>query len=178
MIQHIHIPKTGGSALAQAYATSGAINRNGHAFTLSWLKPGDDAVTIVRDPVARFVSSFNFIAARRSEESPVPWPWTEPEELARELGTDLAREVLPRIEVFTPQGHWLDGDLSRLIWVGHTETLYADFVELKAMLGLDALPLPGPAANTGPPHQPLTQQAIDAIHAHYADDYALIERLP
>ena len=175
MIQHVHIPKTGGSALAQAYATSGAINRNGHAFTLSWLKHGDDAITIVRDPVDRFVSAFNWIATYRRETSPVAWPWASPDAMALGIGSEMVDGALEGLQVFIPQSHWLDGDLARLIWVGRTETLRADYAELKARLGIhEDLPPPGPTANTGPPHQPLSERAIASVRDWYADDYELL----
>lgn len=138
----IHIPRTGGTSLAKALAPYRWIQRNGHPFRLSMLGPDDLALTIVRDPVARYLSALS-------------WAQEHPDE--------------PTDEVFRPQSWWLDGDLSRLLWVGRTETLAEDAHHLFLMLGIDA----SLGHENASPPLPSTAPDME----RYADDYALLSDL-
>ena len=164
--QLIHIPKTAGTALASALGR--AVHRNGHPFRLSHLKPGDLAITVVRDPVERFRSAFAWSARQQL------WRWPSADALALD-GPELTDDV------FKPQSWWLDGELGRLLWVGRTETLDADVRGLASLLGIGDIRLPMPGSverNATPhPHPPLSAEALEALRERYADDYALLEDL-
>ena len=151
-LHQLHIPRTGGTALAHALSPYQWIQRDGHPFRLSMLGPDDLAITIVRDPVARY-------------QSAVAWAARHPDE--------------PTDEVFRPQSWWLDGDLSRLLWVGRTETLDEDAEHLFLMLGIEAtLPVAGPERNASPePHPPMSPEAEAFIRVHYAEDYSLLSAI-
>jgi len=168
VIQLLHIPKTGGTALWSALSGSGAVHRNGHTFILSHLRQGDEAITILRDPAARFVSAFWWMALRHL------WPWADPDAMARGIGTAKVDDTLRRTLVFLPQAHWMDAD-TPLLWVGHTESLATDATRLGTLLGC---PMDLPRSNVGEyPPSPLSATATDNIRAFYADDYALLTRL-
>lgn len=165
MIQQLHVPRTGGTALATGLAACRATHRQGHTFRLSHLRPGDMAIVIVRDPVQRFLSAWAWDTRHLR-------PWDSPDEL-------LLEHEIPDTEVFRPQSWWLDGDLGRLLWVGRTETLDADVRSLGALLGTRvALPASGAERNASPlPHPPLSDAALAVVRERYADDYRLLDDL-
>jgi len=160
--QFVHIPKTGGSALRQALGYLDLDMRYpGHRYPISAFPKEDEVITIVRDPVDRFVSAF-WHARPMGWESPEPFALAMP---------DYHMDLL----VFRPQVAWIDSDRP-LLWVGHTETLEADFERLRPMFRRGCAPLlPRPPAHYPPPD--LSQQALDNIRDYYADDYALLARL-
>lgn len=130
----IHIPKTGGTSLAAVLPRW--VQRNGHPFRLSMLEPDDLAITVMRDPVARYQSGLAYLAR-----------------------TPSASEE----EVMRPQSWWLDGDLGRLLWVGRTDRLEEDARHLFLMLGIEA---EVPRLNASPtPHPPVDEAAVRARYA-------------
>lgn len=155
----VHIPKTGGTALAAALGPR--VRRPGHGLVLSDVPPGADVITIVRDPIERFVSAFWHIANARL------FPWASPDHLARELPEDEMRAL-----VFRPQTTWLDAD-RELAWVGHTETLEQDFEQLRDIMGLP----PECALPPRPPRRDvrLSKASIGNLVAYYASDYRWLE---
>lgn len=141
----VHIPRTGGLALTEALRGSG-IRAGGHNVLP---EPGEDCITILRDPVARFVSAYDH-----------QQPDLDIEELARDpsLGGWF----------FQPAARWLDGLTP--VWVGHTETLAADVDRL----GVGPLPA---GYNASTRRSSLSPDGIAAVRRYYAEDYDLLERL-
>lgn len=169
MLELVHIPKTAGTALA--WATRGTVHHNGHSVTLRLLRRTGPAITIVRDPVARFLSAFDWVATRQL------FRWATPDEMARNL-EDAGNEM--HHIVFRHQSYWLDDDLARLVWVGHTETLDTD-VEALAELTGQPIELPPPGhdkRNEARNRYALSSEGEEKVRARYADDYALLARLP
>lgn len=152
-ITFVHIPRTGGLGLTEALRGSG-VSAMGHRPRASTV---DDAITIVRDPVARFISAYDHQR-----------PDVDIEELAQDpsLGGWF----------FDRQTAWLD-DEKPLLWVGHTETLDRDFERLGSLLGLpDARLTPG--YNASRSHSTLSPEGAASVRTWYAEDYALLARLP
>jgi hypothetical protein len=92
MVHFIHIGKTGGSAVRNAFEESSILNgryllnypylfhMHGHEFTLEDCPSGEFVFFTVREPVSRFVSSFY---SRKREGRPKNYnPWTEDERTA------------------------------------------------------------------------------------------------
>lgn len=148
----VHIPRTGGLALTEALRGTGVVAR-GHALRLSMV---GEAITIVRDPIARFISAYDH---------------QRPDIDIEELAQDPSRGGW----FFDPMTAWLDVDRP-LLWVGHTETLAADVARLWDLLGfVGHLPA---GYNASRQHSTLSPEGQAAVRAWYADDYALLERLP
>ncbi len=168
----MHIPKTGVTAVGSALAGLG-INRQGHSFQLTHMRHGDRALVIVRDPLRRFVSAYDWLV---DHDETFAFPTADSLALDME-GAWLAQ---PReLELFKPLTWWLFDAatvLSKASWIAHTETLDEDY----ARLGIGApLPLHGaPARNEGTHHSTLSPAAADALREWYAEDYELLEALP
>ena len=160
MIYQVHIPKTGGTALATAIGPFG-VRRPGHDLKLSGVPKEDTAITIVRDPLERFVSAFWHVATRKL------FPWNSPNALALKM-PDFEMSSL----VFRPQVTWLDSNHD-LLWVGNTATLGHDFLRLKRLLGLpeDVHLAPRPPKR----EVRLSSRAITNLRSFYAADYQLLE---
>jgi len=164
VIRFVHVPKTGGVALREAL--TGHIACDGHLTTLASAQEAD-AITIVRDPVERYISAFWWLATKTL------WPWPSPDAMARQMGTKLVDDAFLRYMVLWRQTHWINADRP-LLWIGHTESLSEDTARLGPLLGLT---LSLPRRNVGRyPHQPLSPAALDTIRWFYADDYALLDR--
>lgn len=160
MIHFVHIPKTGGTALAAALGNR--VYRPGHHLRLSMVPSDEAAITILRDPVERYISAFGHMP--NGELS-------SPEEMALALDAPIDHDV------YRPQSYWIDSD-HPLAWVGFTETLDQDVRALEDIVGAHLeLPKSGYARNAGPPHQPLSYAAEEIVRLWYADDYELLERL-
>lgn len=151
MTTFVHIPRTGGLGLTEALKGSGIVAQ-GHRFKLSNV---GEAITIVRDPVDRFISCYDHI----KPDIPIE---------------DMARDPDMGGWFFAPMTAWLDVD-KPLLWVGHTETLASDFERLRDLLGLTA-DLPA-GYNASRQHSTLSTEGRAAVRAWYADDYALMEAL-
>lgn len=170
-VQFIHIPKTGGCALSAAVRKH--VRLNGHRVRLSMVPAEDQPITILRDPVARFLSAYNWHRVHAGAARKEP-QWPSADALAHELGAGLLLSDV----IWLPQGHWLDRDRP-FLWVGRTETLDADVERLSDLLGvrLDLPPHGDPRRNEGPPHEALTPDNEAAVRHHYRTDYDLIARL-
>lgn len=167
MIQLIHIPKTGGTALA--HALHGVAHHNGHSVTLSTLRRPGPVITIVRDPVARFVSAFWWMAEHHL------WPWASPDDMAAGIGSEAVDARLRDTLVFWPQSHWLDAD-TPLLWTGHTETLDTDVLALADLIAVPViLPTSGRERNAGRRAAPMSPAGAAAVRDFYAADYRLME---
>jgi len=166
----LHIPKTGGTALA--LALYGHVVRHGHTVRLDALPAGGQAIVFVRDPVARFVSAFDF--ARRADEQNRDGYFRQVEAFASV--SDFALRGDHGHPIFRPLTWWLD-DLAdpRLYFVGRTEHLERDFAVLASLMGLHDRNLPPLPAHPG---STLSAMAEAYIRERYADDYALLEDLP
>jgi len=186
-IVQLHIPKTGGSALRAALRGTGA-KRWGHSYVLG---PRDEEagrdgyrynvgqadgarfLVTVRDPVRRFVSAYAWSRDRLGHRG-----YPDADSLAR----DLNREALGNV-VFQPQVDWLIS-AERLaqpdiLWIGHTETLAADFERLRAILGLDdshQLPAVGDVKRNASRYSDTLSPLGEAnVRDWYAEDFRLLE---
>ena len=182
MLHQLHIPKTGGLALA--HGLDGHIHRFGHGTTLRAIP--DPAVTIVRDPIARFVSAWD-MCARQGKHFKVEysrWPTASLAAVSEEAMAWLAEKYL---HAFYPLTWWLesaDYARSRLWYIAHTETLDADFAVICERLGLEGLHLPAIGdqhrndhAQHGSSKSVLDADAAIALREYYDDDYRLLEEL-
>lgn len=167
MLRFVHVPKTGGVALREALAPLGLDFRcDGHLTTLSSAQE-DDVITVAREPLARYVSAFWWLATKTL------WPWPSPDAMARQMGrSTLVDNAFKRYMVLWPQTHWIDADRP-LLWHGRTETLEADSARLWPLLGLS---VDLPRRNVGRyPESPLSEQAEANLRDFYAADYAMLE---
>jgi len=173
MLRLLHAPKTGGTALAWALRGTG-VRRCGHSKTLADMASYDCVLTVVRDPVARFCSIWGWLMKTYPARAMTPEALLERDML--DIGQGL--------DIMAPQSHWL-GPAERLLelafWIGHTETLDADFARLRRLMGLGpgyVLPPHGHKnRNEGPPAVQLHPQTIDRIRERYAIDYQLLEEI-
>jgi len=101
VINYLHIGKTGGTAIREAFGDKSwsgfFVKRHKHSVILRDIKDGEKIIFAVRDPVSRFVSAFN---SRLREGLPKYFnPWTEdekkvfslfktPQELAISISSD------------------------------------------------------------------------------------------
>ncbi len=154
MTVFVHIPRTGGLALQMATRAT-EVRYGGHEARHSRIdRP---VITIVRDPVARFVSCFDHYGHNL--------PGVGIEELAR----DPSRGGW----FFAPMVTWLDCPCPYL-WVGHAETLEQDVERLRAIVpGVGPLP----RYNESRQRSTLSPEGEAAVRAWYAADYALLERI-
>ena len=163
----IHIPRTAGTALAQAL--HGAVTRHGHTVTLASLPPDARAIAFLRDPVARFVSAWDFAhdANERNRDGYFRLGYPTAEELALALDPDVMAQ-----EVFRPQVSWVpDLTDARLLFVGRTEHLYRDFLRACDLLGLSGRSLP---AYVPPTRSQLSAGAIVSLLGFYREDVELL----
>ena len=165
MLRFVHVPKTGGVALREALAPLGLrFCCDGHLTTLASAQE-EDVITIVRDPIARFISAFWWLTTKTL------WPWSSPDVMACRMGSStLVDNAFARYMVLWRQTHWIDSDRP-LLWMGHTETLEADASRLWPLLGLDVR-LPRRNVGRYPPAE-LSKRALANLRDFYAADYAL-----
>lgn len=178
----MHIPKTGGSALAAALGPH--VHRMGHNVTLGRIPLWPPIVTIVRDPVARWVSGFDMVSRQKHMPQWERWPdasavATDPEAL------EWARERWR--PVFEPLTYWMPDAayaLQRLWYVAHTETLDEDFRVITEAIGATECRMPTPDDERrnaldvhGGAKSTLTDEAEAALRAYYAEDYELLAGL-
>ena len=175
----MHVPKTGGVALSHALGRH--VHRMGHETTLEALPIWPPIITIVRDPVARWVSAFDMVT-RQKRHVPEFDRWPDATTAA------LDPEALAWLEsywgrAFTPQTHWLRDAryaLTRCWYIAHTETLDDDFETIRDAIGAPECVMPIKAAlrNANQADKSrVTPEAEAAIRVHYAADYELLEGL-
>jgi len=176
----LHIPKTGGTALA--HALDRYVHRMGHETRLEALPLWPPIVTVVRDPVERWVSAWDMCFRQKKHISEYErWP------SASEAALDP--EALAWLEsywrrAFTPQTYWLRDSryaLKRCWYIAHTETLTSDFEAIRDVIGAVGCEMPaeGSRRRNGNPAEKsvLTSEAERALREHYFDDYTLLEGL-
>jgi hypothetical protein len=165
-LHFLHVGKTGGTALKQAFRRTGMpetpygpIKLHRHAFRLHELPPGDHVIFCVRDPIARFVSGFY---SRFTKGQPrYYFEWTEreriaferfgtPQQLAKSLASDDEEErghaeaAMTQIRHLRPMQRYVGAPkqvrehLKQVVYIGRQETLSTDWEQIKGLLGLPA----------------------------------------
>lgn len=156
-VHFLHIRKTGGMAIraalkpvAEAFGTRLAP----HKTRLADVAAPERAFFFVRDPVVRFVSGFN--SRLRMGRPLLDRPWNDGEarafaafQTANALAEALARDDPAALDAMgtirhinQPLSYWIGSEelvrscLDRIVWIGWTQTLAADFEEIKRRLGL------------------------------------------
>lgn len=176
----LHIPKTGGLALWDALDGQG--HRLGHLTRLR--QAPDPVITIVRDPVDRWVSAHD-MCSRQFRHLPESARWPTADSFA--LDAEGMRWLEARFEhAFFPLVWWLetaDYARERCWYICHTETLDADWEVVRRMIGSErSLPAIGQQHRNdhlqhGTPKSVLSSAAIAALREWYADDYLLLDGL-
>ncbi len=201
MIHLLHLPKTGGSALAEAlwpYRLDYRIEIHGHRTTLADIPEQEVAIFSVRDPLSRFCSGFNSRLRQGRPRNDVPWSEREaaafarfatPNDLAeglcaadedRRRQAEAAVEAIPHL---APLRQWIGSraqvdarrDATHIL---AQASLDADFEALKLTLGLPAeatLPADPVRAHRTPPgfSTALSAPGRRAVMAFYRDDYPI-----
>ena len=176
----LHVPKTGGVALATALGRH--VVRMGHDMRLEDYPLWPPIISIVRDPVARWISAWDMTyQPNRNIPEYVRWP------TANDAALDP--EALAWLEsywgrAFWSQCYWLRDavyTLSRCWYIAHTETLDEDFAIIRDAIGAMGCEMPARTSGRRNANQGvksiLTPVAETAIRAHYHDDYALLRGL-
>lgn len=172
----MHIPKTGGAALGSALGRH--VHRMGHETRLESMPLWPPIITIVRDPVARWVSAWDMVLQKRHPPEYERWP----------TATDAALqpEALAWLEdywgrVFTPQTYWLRDPAyawKRCWYIAHTETLDDDFLTIREAIGASGEMPTGTRRNAYQGEKStLTPEAETALREWYAADYELLKGL-
>jgi len=179
-LRHLHIPKTGGSAIRWAlrYSNVGTEPID-HSLRLCDLAPDEEAIVAVRDPVARFVSAYD--GERRLVGTVrVRWPTVD----------DAAQDIPALIEHYKvwkapyPLVYWLHDAATvarKVRYLLHTERLDEGWdVVRREQRNIRKLPQDGHRNN----HELYRQQksrpsaeTIATLRDFYAADYELLEAI-
>jgi hypothetical protein len=174
-----------------------------HRFRFADLRRGHKAVFALRDPVSRFLSGYYsrlrkgapryFIEWSAKEAQAFEW-FPTPQALAEALAE--SGEARRRAEfamgaiahVSRPMTYWtgkpsyLRRRLDKVLYVARQETLEEDWEKLKELLDIprdQMLPKDDVRAHrtayAPDDDRTLSDRALEALHAWYADDYALLE---
>jgi len=180
VINLLHIPKTGGTALR--WGLDGYVEKWHHDHVITDLP--DPVVTVLRDPVDRFVSCFDW----SRYHTDIPWRSLDE---AADMVARMADDEMPLRYLFWPMTHWVGNHLERCVYVARTETLDADFEAIKHLFGLppalrlpppgdskrnelgEGVPRPRPPGWTGKSR--ISPEAAAKVRARYAEDYALLK---
>lgn len=205
----LHIGKTGGTAVKLALephllAGKYEIVLEHHHTRLSDVPAGEAVFFVLRHPLTRFVSAFNYRQRRALPRE--HWPWTPQEaeafacfqnanELAEalsdadDLWRQMAQQAMRSIEhVRDSFWTWLHNPTyfayrrADVLFVGFQESLNADFQQMLYVLGLDAqiaLPADPTVANRAPSvaKAPLSELGRRNLLIHYAADVQLYEAM-
>ena len=208
-VHFLHISKAGGTAIKHAIkqagrpkTTYGPIKLHRHRFRLPDVPEGDRFFFVMRDPVARFVSSFysryrkgapRYNIEWRPEEAEAFARFTTPQQLLDAMMSDdrdeqeHARAAMDGIAHLKRHQHlWLVGRaalkerLDDIVYIARQETLDKDWPRLREALGYPddlALPTDEKAAHRGSPDEDrsLTDEARAVVRDWYAKDYRLLE---
>jgi hypothetical protein len=203
----MHVGKAGGTAVKEALAPHRRTGRydlllHDHPFSFGDALAGEKVFCILRDPVERFVSAFNY---RRREGRPHQYaPWTEQEARAYtafasadELGRALSAEdpdVLTRARsamlsirhVRDSYWRWFDSseylerrldDVLLILWLPDLDTGLTRLLDLLGLPPTITIPGEGAKANRSPApaEDALSPEAITNLRLWYGADYGLIE---
>lgn len=202
----LHIGKAGGTAINTALWPVHLAGRyeivfGGHDVDLRQVPPGDRFFFVVRDPIDRFVSSFNDRQRRSQPRYDIGWEpgeerayrrFTAPDSLASALSAhdqelrSAAEDAMRSIyHVRHSYWHWFHdpdyfisrlGDLLLVLWL---PSLDASFAELCDLLGMPRVELPSDstAAHRSPADasRHLSEQAIENLRRWYARDFDFVE---
>lgn len=198
----LHIGKTGGTAVKLAlkphlYDGKYEIVLEHHNTRLKDVPVGEVVFFVLRHPLTRFVSAFNYRQRRALPRE--YWPWTpkeaeaficfqsanelaealsDPEDFWRQLAQEAMRSIEHVRDSFWTWFHnpaYFAERRDDLLFVGFQETLESDFQQLLNILGLDeriALPADSTVANRAPtcPTEPLSELGRQNLLRHYAAD--------
>lgn len=203
MVHFLHIGKTGGTAVSHAlrphmHGDRIALYIHAHKVTLRDVPRGEAVFFFVRDPIKRFVSGFY---GRQRQDQPryfSPWSAAEARAFSRfdtpnALATALSSPDAPRKQAAEDAMHsiqhvrdsywyWFDNAAyfraraADVLFIGHQNTLTADFERLKVLLHLPpdvTLPRDDIHAhrNPGSLDKRLDETAVRNLRAWYQADY-------
>lgn len=177
-IHFLHLPKTGGSAVRNAFKRSGllsteheqrTISYHPHKKTLADIPIGEQIMFTLRDPIDRFVSAFFYCKNTRNQHAFEKFQlknFATPNDLAACLEINnpnhrFALRALKKCLHMRCFRYWyvnkdyFNSRLNDIFFIGFTETLEVDFNNLKALLNVNsniALSSEKRIANKGPQH--------------------------
>jgi len=172
MFHHICIPKTASKSITRATAQSPlGVVQHGHPDTFASVPQGDTVIVSVRDPVARFVSGYDYVS--RVYGLPPSGGEAFALDIAAQRG---AIDAVGHPWIFEPMARWFDA--ARDCRVVRVESIEEDFAPLTRELGcpmVEHVNRRPPGAHT----TTLSDEAIEALREYYAADYRLLaEYLP
>jgi len=207
VVHLLHIGKTGGSAVKvalepQLVTERYAVALHPHHTVLRDIRPGDGVIFFLRDPLTRYVSGFYSRQRKGQPRSFSEWTpqekeafehFSTPNELALALSSgdaDRCRRAKTALQsirhVRDSYWKWFESEayfrsrLSDVCFIGHQESLSADFETLKRMLGLPeaaALPSDPVRAHKNPEKLDyrLDEAAVKNLQHWYRDEWKFIE---
>jgi hypothetical protein len=179
----IHVPKAAGTSIALAlYGEQIPHTRWRELYETNPYKfKNYFKFAVIRDPVSRFVSSFDFlkVGGMHGEDKEfsekVLTPFANANELAKRLVDPKLQQQVFAYWHFKPQSFYVaDGEgLSRVDLLLRYENLAAGFERLKRQLKREDLKLPH--VNKTPSRQPtvLDQESLDVLDCLYRKDFVL-----
>ncbi len=195
----IHIPKTAGTSLSDAFGLNAPLNSNLHKRArdilpfLKKISPNVKSIAFTRDPFARFVSLYNFARAAESlyhsTSKTRKAPYGKHLDHDTLLGKDLeaCAELLVQGKLgcanfpssWSPQVEWLIDDKGNLIvdFIGRVESLNSDLERLEQIHGIaTAKTLPWLNKSSGNDGEiPVwTERARDLVRLYYKRDFEML----
>lgn len=203
----MHVGKTGGTALKEALAPHRRTGRydlllHDHPFSFGDAIRGDKVFCVLRDPVDRFVSAFNYrlregrphqFAAWTPDEAKAFEAFASADELGRALSSDDPLQIVRARSAMVSIRHvrdsywrWFDSseylrgrveDVLLVMWLPDLEIVLP---RLRDVLGLpDSVRMPdrGAKANRSPERDvnALSPMAVANLRQWYGADYGLLE---
>ncbi|MGR3617060.1 MAG: hypothetical protein ACU0BB_13590 [Paracoccaceae bacterium] len=204
VIHFLHISKTGGTALFHALRPVSETQEryiflHEHWVRLRDIPTGQKVVFFTRDPISRFVSSYDFLKRNLGGRGDRIWPdqeinltksvfsqWPEARYLAESLASKeprasqtmmTLRQIRYGCEAWLGSAAYLGKRKDDILFIGQQEQFEQDCAELFALLGHSNLRLPtGKAANRTPtPPQTLTMAGRAAISDWYCLSYQILD---
>jgi Sulfotransferase family len=207
-VHFLHVGKTGGTAVKRALRQAGLpdtpygpIELHRHRFRMQDVPPDDFVMFCVRDPIARYLSGFHSRLKKGQPRYHSEWTARErvafeefptPQRLAVALISDdrgerkRAKAAMRAIrhlrfmerQVGTPEE--LAARLDHIVYIGRTETLDVDWVQMRPLLDLPRgarLPTDPVRAHRSDPALDTTLDpvALRALREWYEDDYRLVD---